>query len=530
MKIKEKIKSLKFKDWVLIFFVIFLPIAVLTLIFKGLDNDLWYLLTEGRYIIQHGIYRTDVMSLHSNFDIVVQNWLSAVILWIVYVFLKSKGIYFLVIIVNIIITFLLYKIAMLISDGNKKTSIFVTLFTDLNLSLYFIVSRPQIFTYVVLLLLIYFLELYIKTDNKKYLRFIPLLSFLEINLHAANWWFLFLFMIPYIIDGFHNKKLRLQGYRLKPLIVIFIISLFVGLINPYGYKAIMFIFHSYGDPYMFKYIYELQPFTFNNIISVNVFSVALFTSFMYIFFRDGQVRVRYLCLYAGTLLLGMINVKSICLFFLVSSFPIALLFKNNEVKDLTKRRKLFKKIGFGFLTAVTVVCIGFSVYRYSKIRNYITFNHMGSEAVDAIDLFTNKQPASVYVSFNDGGYLEFRGYKSYIDPRAEVFLKRNNHKEDIYKEYYEFESGLINIDDFIKKYNFDFIFVKFGDRLYNEENINNYFVIYDKLDTQYKVFARNDLATDEVRKMIIKEYEKAKKERQKELEKMNEQLKNNNNK
>ena len=524
MKIKEKIKELTFKDWALILFVVFLPIAVLTLIFKGLDNDLWYLLTEGRYIIQHGIYRTDVMSLHSNFDIVVQNWLSAVILWIVYVFLKSKGIFFLVIIVNIVICFLLYKISMLISNNNKKVSIFVTLFTDINLSLYFIVSRPQIFTYVILLLLIYVLELYIKTNNKKYLRFIPLLSFLEINLHAANWWFIFLFMIPYIIDGFHNKKLRLQGYELKPLIIIFVISLFVGLINPYGYKAITFIFHSYGDKYMFKYIYELQPFTFNNIISANVFSVALFTAFMCVFFREGQIRVRYICLYCGTLLLGMINVKAIFLFFLVSSLPLALLMEKTEVEEKKKKKSIWPKIGFGAIICITVFAMGFSVYRYTKIRDRITFNHAASEAVDAIDLFTNKQPARVYVSFNDGGYLEFRGYKSYIDPRAEVFLKRNNHKEDVYKEYYEFESGLISIEDFIKKYNFDFIFVKLGDRLYNEENINNYFVIYDKIDTQYKVFCRNDIVSDEVRKMIIDEYEKAKKEREKELNKLNEQL------
>ena len=81
-------------------------------------------------------------------------------------------------------------------------SIFVTLFTDINMCLYFIVSRPQIFTFVILLLLIYFLETYIKTGNKKILRFIPLLSFLEINLHAANWWFLFLFMIIFDVIFF----------------------------------------------------------------------------------------------------------------------------------------------------------------------------------------------------------------------------------------------------------------------------------------------------------------------------------------
>ena len=521
---KEKIKNLKFIDWVLILLVIFLPIAVLLFVYKGLDNDLWYLLTEGRYIIQNGIYRTDVLSLHTGLDIVVQNWLSAVILWIVFAFLKSKGIYFLVLFVNIVICFLLYKISMLISDNNKKVSIFVTLLTDINLCLYFIVSRPQIFSYTILLLLIFFLETYIKTNNKKILRFIPLLSFLEINLHAANWWFIVLFMIPYIIDGFKNKKLKLQGYELKPIIITLALSIAVAFINPYGYKAITFIFHSYGDKYMFKYIYELQPFTFSNIISVNVFAVALLSAMMYIYFREGQVRVRYLCLYCGTLILGMINVKSISLFFLVSMFPIALLLKDIVNKDKKYKKKAVKYILLSLLVLLTAASVILSTYRYVKIRKYIAFEHPAREAVDAIDIFTYKQPARVFVSFNDGGYLEYRGYKSYIDPRAEVFLKRNNHKEDIYKEFYEFESGMISIEDFIKKYNFDFIFLKLGDRLYNEEKIDNYFVIYDKIDTQYKVYCRNDIVSDEVRKAIIEEYEKAKKQRQKELEELNKKM------
>ena len=515
---KEKIKSLKFKDWMRMIFIIFMPILIITIIFKGLDNDLWYLLTEGRYIIQNGIYRTDVMSLHTGFDIVVQNWLSAVIFWLIFVFLKSKGVFFLVLFANVVICFLLFKISMLLSDGNKRLSTFITVFTDVNLSLYFIVSRPQIFTFIILLTLIYILELYIKTNNKKYLRFIPLLSFIEINLHAANWWFLFLFMLPYVIDGFRCKKLRLQGYELKPLLIIIAISLVVGLINPYGYKAIMFIFHSYGDKYMFQYIYELQPFTFSNIISVNIFAIALLTSSAYIFFREGQIRVRYMCLYCGTLLLGLITVKALSYFILVSIFPIALLLKD-VIKKEPGWKPIFKKIVFIVSIIITFSVVSYTGYRYYKIENRIEFVNDASEAVDAIDLFTNKQPATVYVSFNDGGYLEYRGYKSYIDPRAEVFLKRNNHKEDIYKEYYEFETGLISIEDFIKKYNFDFIFTKLGDRLYNEEDIKGYFVIYDKIDTLYKVYARNDVTTDEIRKMIIDEYEKAKKARQEELKK-----------
>ena len=46
---------------------------------------------------------------------------------------------------------------------------------------------------------------------------------------------------------------------------------------------------------------------------------------------------------------------------------------------------------------------------------------------------TLNSSANVFTSFNDGGYVEFQRYRAYIDPGAEVFLKINNKKEDIYK-------------------------------------------------------------------------------------------------
>ena len=503
----KKLKELRFIDWMLIVIVISIPMAILFNIFKGLDNDLWYLLSEGRYIIQNGIYHTDVMSLHEGFDIVVQNWLSAVIFWIVYAFLGSKGIFFMILLVNAAICYLVYKISMLISDNNKKLSILVTIFTDVNLMFYFIVSRPQIFSFVILLLVVYLLELYIKKDNSDYLKFIPLLSFLEINLHASLWWFIFLFMITYIIDGIKCKKLMLEGYRLKPIIICFIVSFLVGFINPYGYKAITFIFNSYGDKYMLSYIYELQRYSFNNIIGIHIFVVILVTMLLSVYFRKGSIRVRYLCMYCGTLILGMITIKAFNLFMLISGIPIALLLKDIVKGDLGEKRRKLKYI---LITIFAIGLLGFDGYSYYKMHKKIEFTHTGSDAVRAIDLFANNYPAKVYVSFNDGGYLEFRGYKSYIDPRAEVFLKKNNHKADIYKEYYEFETGKIDEKEFLEKYNFDFIFLKAGDRLYNNETIDNYFIIYDSIDYRYRVYARNDITTDEIREYVIQEYEKSK--------------------
>ena len=506
----DKLMNLKFKDYMLILIVLFVPIAVITTLFKGLDNDLWYLLSEGRYIIQHGIYHIDTLSMHEGFDIVVQNWLSAVLFWIIYAFLGSKGIFFMVLIVNCGICYLLYKISMLISDNNKIMSYFVTIFTDLNLSLYFITSRPQIFSFVIMLLTIYLLELYVKNDDIKYLKFIPLLSFIEINLHASLWWFILLFMITYIIDSIRSKKFMFQGYRTKPLIIIFVISFLVGLINPYGYKAITFIFNSYGDKYMLQYIFELQPFTFRNVISTHMFILMVITVLLPLLIRKGTIRVRYVCMYLGTLLLAMNTVKGFSHFILVSIFPLALLLKDIVPKDILKFSGWKKKLVYVIITILGIGLAGYSGYRYYKMNKKIEFVHDGNDAVSAMDLFANGYPANTYVSFNDGGYLEFRGYKSYIDPRAEVFLYKNNHKSYIYKEYYEFETGQIEIDKFIKKYNFDFIFLKLGDRLYNEQSIDNYFVIYDT--TPYRVYARNDVTTDEIRNLVISEYEKSKKQ------------------
>ena len=498
----NKIKKIKFIDWILIILVISIPIFLLLIKFMGLDNDLWYLLSEGRYIIKNGIYHIDPISMHKGLDIVVQNWLSAVIFWIIYSVFKSKGIFFMVIIINCLICYLLYKLCMLLSDKNKPLSILITIITDSELSLFFIVSRPQIFSFAIFLILFNLLELYIKNDDTKYLKFIPLLSILEINLHASLWWFIPLYMTPYIIDSFKNEKLMLQGYRKKPLIITLIASFLTGMLNPYGYKAILFIFNSYGDNYMFNNISELQSFNFNDFVCTIVFFIILTTMLTYVYFRKGKVRVRYICLYCGTLILGMNTIKALSHFILVASFPIALLLKDIFPRKIKNNNE--RKICYTSFTTITVLLVCFNIFKYYSISNKIELKNEGEEAINAMDIYSKNSSKTTYVSFDDGGYLSFRGYKPYIDPRAEVYLKKNNHKEDIYKEYCDFESGKIDTSKFMKKYNFDFIFLKKGDRLYNEDKIDNYSIIYDKTKKEYKVYVRNDIIYDSEENLLIK--------------------------
>ena len=77
-------------------------------------------------------------------------------------------------------------------------------------------------------------------------------------------------------------------------------------------------------------------------------------------------------------------------------------------------------------------------------------------------IFENKKIDNprVYTSFIDGSYFEYKGFNCYVDPRAEVYLKSNNGKDDILKEYFDFKNGKIPPAVILNKYDFDYLVIK----------------------------------------------------------------------
>lgn len=514
-KIKEKKKEYKPSIWLFIALFAF-PLLLTVLYVKHLDNDIWYLLSEGRYIVENGIYHIDPLSIHEGLQVTVQNWLSASIFWIIFDMFGEMGLYTLIIICNFFICLLLYKICMLLSEKNYILSLLIMFLCDITLTSHYIVSRPQIISFIVLLGVIYALELYVKTENWKYLIWLPVLSLIEVNMHASLWWMIFLFTLPYVIDSFKIPFLRTQGFKKKPLFIAIAVAFLVGFINPYGYKAITFIFTSYGDTLMHQYISELLPFRFTNNLSKHMFIVMMTIGIIYTLFREGKVRVRYICLFCGTMILGFMSVKGFSHFILVSMFPLAYFFSDMFPKDFSTLEPIAKKIVSYTMMGFSILCIGGTCYFYFTAPEKIKLKHDADGAMEALKRFDSKD-AIVYSSFNNGGYVEYNGYKAYIDPRAEVFLKKNNKKEDIFKENYDVQHGTSSIEKFINKYKFTHLLVQNTDKLYNGLQGNeNYFVYYENTNTGYRLYVRNDQVSDDEREAIIKSYndaiEKAKEE------------------
>ncbi|MDY4618870.1 MAG: hypothetical protein SO484_02555 [Bacilli bacterium] len=490
----NKVKKF-FKDNKLVVSCILLLNFILMVIFyrtKLNAIDLFYLIPQGKYILNNGIYHIDPFSIHSGLHVVVQNYMSSCLFYLIFKVFSWNGFVIYTIICNALICYLIYKICLLISSNNKSLSIIIMVINDI-LLYYFLVPRPQLLSYINLLLVIYLLELYVHKNNKKYLYFIPLISILQINIHASLWIMIFLFMLPYIVEGIFKK------YNIKPILFIFLISLVCGLINPYGLENITFIFGSFHNKYMTSLIPELYKTGFNTLWGTIFLIILIINSLIYIIFVNKKVKIRYLCLYLGTMILGLSSLKGFSNYLLCSIFPFAYYFRN---KKFNIDYSIISKLCNIFIVVLIIVSSLLIVLKRNEVQEYVASN-----SYSFLLKHYDKDDISLYSIMEDGGYGMFLGVKSYLDCRAEYFIKYNNKKYDILKEYFLLQHSKININEFLDKYKFTHLLLNSGDIMFKLSEIDGYKLIYIDKEYEYKLFVREDLIksdTPEIKELYIR--------------------------
>lgn len=484
-----------FKDnKVLIVIILFLNFILMNLKYvKGLQAiDLFYLIPQGKYILNNGIYHMDPFSIHNGLHVVVQNYMSSCLFYLIFKIFSWNGFVIYTIICNTLICYLIYKICLLISSNNKSLSIIIMVINDI-LLYYFLVPRPQLLSYINLLLVIYLLELYVHKNNKKYLYFIPLISILQINMHASLWIMIFLFMLPYIVEGIFKK------YNIKPILFIFLISLVCGLINPYGLENITFIFGSFHNKYMTSLIPELYKTGFNTLWGTIFLIILIINSLIYIIFVNKKVKIRYLFLYLGTMILGLSSLKGFSNYLLCSIFPFAYYFRN---KKFNIDYSIISKLCNIFIVVLIIISSLLIVLKRNVVQEYVAGN-----SYSFLLKHYDKDDIRLYSIMVDGGYGMFLGVKSYLDCRAEYFIKYNNKKYDILKEYFLLQHSKININEFLDKYKFTHLLLNSGDIMFKLSEIDGYKLIYIDKEYEYKLYVREDLIktdTPEIKELYIR--------------------------
>lgn len=443
----NKIKTyLRWKPSIFISIILLMiPIFLYMIKLFKLDNDFWFLINLGRNIINNGFIKVDTFTMHGNLNFIPQQWLTDIIFYTIYNKFNIIGIYILMMSLNIIIIYLIYRISYLISN-KIKLSLLISVFAAMFLLISFSVTRPFIFDMVLFLLELFLLELYFKNNNIKYLIYLPIISILLINIHSSMWLMFFVLMLPYIVELLFNRDFK----SIKYFLFMIVISIILGFINPYSYHAILYLFNSYGISYINSFILEMQPLTIKDSIISFIFIFVVLLSFYY---NKGHNKIRLFFLFMGTLYLALSHYRGIMFFMFSFIICLSYNFKDCYEENLIIKNK---KIDYICYIIIIILFLGLGIYsiRMEK-EEKLDLYHIASFLDKEKDIYDK----DVYTSYEDGSYLEYRGFKCYIDPRAEVFLKKNNKKEDYMKEYYDLQKGKLNYNTFLNKYNFDYLVI-----------------------------------------------------------------------
>ena len=527
---QEKIGTLGYNG-----LIIMLACGLIILKIWRLDTDIWFLLNCGRYVVETGtIPNVEFATMHEGLHYVMQQWLTAVIFWKIYSNFGADALITFAWAVGFILMFVYFKLCMYVSGGNKTISAMLSFFICGIIAPHFIVTRPWIFSTLILLIEIFLLEKYFVERKIWTLGVLPILSAIFINVHAAMFPMMIIVLLPYIAESLILNFKKISTPFLPPVLTALGIF-FAGFLNPYGLEAITYVFRS-TSPEIRHIIVEMHPVSVSRMSGIFFF---IFSGALTVAFSKKNLPLRYFFLTFGLMILGFYSLRNVFLFLVLGTFPLACAAKNlhfdnifnvkpklfiplfllcipeiffvwNKAQDSIYEMHLPIKIILG-VTIFFLFCFIFFYRKEGKLFDEgifilrrkplialatlqmviflsISFFMLPNKKYDiynpAAEFLLSKYRAEdiiLWTGYNSGGYFEFCKIKCYIDPRAETFLLSNNHQKDIFNEYKELFYGDLDYKEFFSRYNFTHIYVSTEDKLLYLllSNDENYRVIFE---------------------------------------------------
>jgi len=253
-----------------------------------------------------------------------------------------------------------------------------------------------------------------------------------------------------------------------------------------------YVFRSYGFAEI-NMVMEMQAADINNGSGMFIFGVFFLLLAIYMLKKERKTRLRYALLPLGTAVLALSSARSFALFAACGIFPLAYFLKDVTIPEgKIKSQQNVLRLRMVLLALVVLVVGGLTVQRVVKAVQAGDAPAV-SQAMNHLIEHEEKDGMVLYTGYNDGGYAEYMGYKPYIDPRAEVFVMKNNQKADVMKEYHDLQYGELYYKDVLDRYGFTHLLISEGDILitylpYDED----YEKIYE--DDIYQIYRLKSLA------------------------------------
>ena len=329
----------------------------------------------------------------------------------------------------------------------------------------------------------------------------PLLSVLEINLHAAMWPMLLIFLLPYFFESTLGRlaffSARFDSTRAIPwrTLAVYAALIFVfALLNPYGLEMLGYGISNCGTPSLRYISTEMQPLAVRAPFLVVL--IPLFTVYMIWKWLRWHFELPLLLLMLGTSCMAMIAERSLFLFFPCVMLALARLGCREFPFACSPRQKR------------RMMCVGTAAMSLLLLASFILLPKNVIPAEWSAGLQAMREDAAaqgidignVYAVREIGSYLTFAQIPVYHYSCDEAFTGKMNRRRDILAEYHAVQEQQLPYEEFLRRYDFHYLFVKNDDYLYDAlASDEDYTLLYEydvpQIDCSICVY-RSDLWND----------------------------------
>ena len=475
-------------------FLIWISIFAIGLVKKSFQNDTFYTIKIGEWIMNNGIDMLDHFSYHTMLPYTYPHWLYDVLIFIIYKLFSYPGLYISTICFLIILILLVFKTNRLICKNNFMSAV-ATFICSLAIA-GFATARAQLVSYILFVIEIYFIELFLKKGNKKYLLGLILISLLLCNIHVAVWPFYFILYLPYLAEYIITKivkKIKIKkenkftnflkshiiledNNNIKYLFLTMLLSIFTGLITPIGDTPYTYLIKTMMGKTQ-KYIQEHQMISWKD--SPFAIIIAFETIFLALF---SKAKLRDIFMISGLILMNIISIRHMALLALIGTICFARVFSMFIEKyqfNVTAFNNFFKKkIVLTILFILVISFTSFMLYSNKKTE-YINSELYPVEALNYIKENIDINKMRIFNDYDFGSYLILNNIPVFIDSRADLYTKEFNGKDyDVFDDY---EFMITNYNQKFEFYNITHVLMykKYTNFITMLKNDNNYKLLYE---------------------------------------------------
>lgn len=450
-----------------------LNIKIILLIFLGLlsfyflftkiwDTDYFWHLKVGEWMFDnHKIPVQDIFGWYGTefkLDWFSHEWLSEVIIYGIYFLFNHLGIEIFVVLSIIILFYLLYKTSKNPFNNILFTSVW---FIFMLFEFYKVASpRPHIFSYYLLFITMYILNKY-KESNTKLIYTLPLLSIIWVNLHGGSFILVILLPALLIVSSLFNieiglvKSNTLDKNKIVELLKVVFLSILGAMINPKGYRMLLYPIENMKDTLMLSTISEWRCPDLKNSGDIIIF-LSIFIVFAILFILNKNRKsidlFEFLIIGAFTYL-TLKSIRFMPMFFIVAT-PYIYKYLDKFIIINFKDIDILKPILI-LLCCIVTTSIGFSINKF--LKEPIKSSYLPSS--ESFEIIKNENPKRLLNDYTWGGYLIYNNIPVFIDGRADMYSGHN------FDEYVSLYRAKKDTPELINKYNFDYMYLLPEDQL-----------------------------------------------------------------